>query len=375
MKSIVRNTALLLFSLIFLNFNIYFSMLDLNWVNYSITFLFFFMVIFFILINKFNFKFPVLYVSIYFIFIIVNAVYILSSNHPFVSDFFYKNIFYFLFFIFLFLLFQKNLNTNLVLNLFKFFIFIIVSLNLVDFFDNGLIFREFPGFEARASGLYINANNSAYAILACLSIIICLSVNKTSWVYYILALFGILLTLSRGGVTIWFFILFSSILLGKISKKDFLISIFFPLFFVFNFYFILQFFEKYSNYYDLLSARLNFLDGNESINSVADDSRYNLLISSLDLFFTNPIWGNGLFSLLEHGSDQLNHNQYLIILTDYGLIGFFLFLLMLTLAYTKKNSIIYVFLFFSAFFTHEFFYSYTYLTVFSFLLASKISLK
>jgi hypothetical protein len=74
---------------------------------------------------------------------------------------------------------------------------------------------------------------------------------------------------------------------------------------------------------------------------------------------------------LRNGSSQLNHNQYLLILDDYGLIGFMIFAVMLYSAYSKRNSIIYVFLFSCAFFTHEFFYSYTFLMVFSILLASK----
>jgi hypothetical protein len=121
----------------------------------------------------------------------------------------------------------------------------------------------------------------------------------------------------------------------------------------------------------LVVNRLGVFSGEKGTSDIYEDSRYELVNLSIDLFLQNPLWGNGFFSLLKYGSDQLNHNQYLLILTDYGLIGMFVFVIMLCLLYSKNNIILFFFLLICGFFTHEFFYSYTFLTILALLLSSK----
>lgn len=376
MNFFLNKISLLFFSFIFLNLSIYFSMLELNLYNKLLTFLYFFSVCFLIIVNKFKLKIPLRFLFFYFLFFIANSIWISFSDNIYISDFFYKNIFYFLFFISTYFLFLKTLENNFKIDvLFKFLLLLCVFFNFIDFFDNGIIFAQFSGFENRSAGFFINANNSAYAILTCLSVIICFSDRKISWHYFIISLLGVLLTLSRGGIMVWVFILFLSSFLGKITMKDMIISFMVPLVFLFNFFIIDNLFFSYSQDYGLLTNRLGIFSGQSDVRDVYDDSRYELVNLSLKVFLENPLWGNGFFSLLKHGSDQLNHNQYLLILTDYGLIGFLVFIVMLCLVYSKKNIILFYFLLISGFFTHEFFYSYTFLTIFALLLSSKFQEK
>lgn len=372
MSKTLNFILLFISSLVFLNLSVYLSMLGLQSYSYILIFSYFFISFIFVALNKFEVRIPLLYFFCYFVFLIVNLFCIGLSDNDF-SDYFSKNILYFIYFLFTYFVFFKSYEVGINIGLlFKFLLLLIVFLNVLDFFDQGKIFHQFEGFDTRASGFYVNANNAAYAILACLVLYICNNENKTKWYWFILALIGVFFTLSRGGMIVWFFIYIFSLFLKRIDIKDSLIIMAIPLFFVLNFFILDKLFFSYSNNYNLITDRLNIFSGSSNISqNVEDDSRYALVQQSIDLFWNSPVWGNGFFSLLRNGSSQLNHNQYLLILDDYGLIGFMIFSVMLYSAYSKRNSIIYVFLFSCAFFTHEFFYSYTFLMVFSILLASK----
>ena len=328
----------------------------------SIAYLFFY---------KFKIKIPLIFLSCYGFFFLANLVYITFSVDTSLNDYFTKNILYLLYLIFTYVFFFQALKKKFNLRVIFYILLILATLfNIIDLFDEGSFFVQFPGFENRPSGFYVNANNSAYAILTCLSILISQS-KKLSWYIFTIAMIGVLLTISRGGIFVWATLLLISFFNKNINRNNFIIALLVPIILSINLVVLNNLFLQNADNYNLISERLNFISGKSNSNAVYEDSRYNLVEKSFEVFSHSPIWGNGVFSLLRNGSDQLNHNQYLIILTDYGVVGFLVFICMLKTLYSKDNRIIFAFLLLSAFFTHEFLYSYTFLTIFAYLLATK----
>lgn len=327
--------------------------------------------IFYLFFYKFKIKVPLKFFICYGFFFLSNLVYITFSDDTSLNDNFNKNILYLVYLIFTYIFFYEALNKKFNLQIVFYTLLVLVTLfNIIDLLDGGSYFVQFPGFENRPSGFYVNANNSAYAILTCLSILISKS-KKVSWYIFTIAMIGVLLTLSRGGIFVWVMLVLVGFFNKNINRNNFFITISVPIILSINLVLLNNLFLQHSENYNLISERLNFVSGKSSSDAVYEDSRYNLVEKSFEVFSNSPIWGNGVFSLLRNGSDQLNHNQYLIILTDYGIIGFFVFILMLKTLYSKNNRIIFVFLLLSALFTHEFLYSYTFLTLFAYLLATK----
>lgn len=327
--------------------------------------------ILYLLFYKFKIKFPLNFFVCYCFFIISNCAYIILSEDSVLDGYLTKNIMYLFYIFFTYVFFYKALVKRFNFHLIFYILIILATLsNVIDLFDGGKIFRQFPGFENRPSGFYVNANNSAYAILTCLSILI--SKNKNvSWYVLTISMIGVLLTLSRGGIFVWTILILVGFLNKNINRKNFFMTLSVPIILSINLVILNDLFLKNSDNYNLISERLSFITGNSSSEAIYGDSRYKLVEKSFEVFSNNPLWGNGVYSLLRNGSDQLNHNQYLIILTDYGIIGFLVFICMLSILYSKNNRVIFVFLLLSAFFTHEFLYSYTFLTVFAYLLATK----
>lgn len=86
--------------------------------------------------------------------------------------------------------------------------------------------------------------------------------------------------------------------------------------------------------------------GRRFINRVSIDNRELYIIKGLEFFLDSPIWGHGenSFSMLivpYHGSQTYSHNNYVELLTNYGIIGFawFYYFFGKTLKFNLKNAL------------------------------------
>jgi hypothetical protein len=97
--------------------------------------------------------------------------------------------------------------------------------------------------------------------------------------------------------------------------------------------------------------------------------RVYLIWYSIDSFFNAPIFGNGIrYVAKTAGNGNSSHNQILEVLTSFGLIGFFM-MLALYLTFYHRNSLLYLFLcvFPTLLFSHNFFDSSAYQVALAFV--------
>ncbi len=209
--------------------------------------------------------------------------------------------------------------------------------NVIDFFFQDQFFQIMDGFGVRAAGFYINPNNAAAAILLAMAVSTASLPNRYRIWFISACLIGVALTLSRGGMLVWFALYIFFLFNKTIDTKT---GIVFTGTLVFLLTALGVVFEYLSDVVDLgqYADRVSFLEGKDVGQSVESDSRFGLITRSLDLFSSSPLYGNGTNALLRSGSDQLSHNQYLAMLVDYGVIGLFVYLVMVYEVFKSKRE-------------------------------------
>jgi|GEM_PF-4527529 len=212
-----------------------------------------------------------------------------------------------------------------------------VGSNILDFFFQDKYFQIVDGFGVRAAGFYVNPNNAAAAILLAMAISTSSLSNRYRIWFVSACLIGVALTLSRGGVLVWFALYIFFLLNRTIDTKT---GVVFTGTLVFLVTVLGVVFEYLSDVVDLgqYADRVSFLEGKDVGQSVQSDSRYGLIKLSLDLFSNSPLYGSGTNALLRSGSDQLSHNQYLAMLVDYGVIGLTIYLLLVYEVFKSKRE-------------------------------------
>ncbi len=254
-----------------------------------------------------------------------------------------------------------------------------VAINIVDYFDRGYFFEVMEGFGVRAAGYYVNANKSAEAIL--LAMVLSISVVPVKWrvlfCYFCLA--GIALTLSRSAIIGWFLVFMLFVLFRLISYRAAAISSVVAFVLSGSLYTFFDFSSDYVNV-KILEDRISFVSGDGWGQAMQDD-RVELASAAYELFAQSPVYGNGVYSILRQGGSQLAHNQYLQLLSDFGLIGMFVYVLILLLLVPwgkSQSKEIYVFMAFVIFwglFSHNILDSYVFIMAFSYLAVKKVHYK
>lgn len=253
------------------------------------------------------------------------------------------------------------------------------AINIVDYFDRGYFFEVMEGFGVRAAGYYVNANKSAEAIL--LAMILGISVVPAKWrilfCYFCLA--GIALTLSRSAIGGWFLVFMLFVIFRLVSYRAAAIGALAA--FVLS-GFLYAFWDYSSDFVDvkILEDRISFVSGDGWGQAMQDD-RVGLASAAYELFAQSPVYGNGVYSILRQGGSQLAHNQYLQLLSDFGIMGIFLYVLILLSLVPwgkSQNKEIYVFMAFVIFwglFSHNILDSYVFIMAFSYLAVRKVHYK
>jgi O-antigen ligase len=245
--------------------------------------------------------------------------------------------------------------------------------NIIDFFFQGEYFKLIEGFGQRAAGFYINSNNSAEGIL--LGMILGISMLSTRYreAYVYFCALGILLTASRGAFLVFFLIVATMIFYKTISLKKILI---FAIGLALSIGWLASIFAEDIDflYYEKVFGRVF---GDNTFREALDDDRLKILDKAIDIFITSPIFGGGGYALLRDGNLILAHNQYAQIMSDFGIIGLFFYFALLLSAMDFKNAksrsvFMFVFLLFFAFFTHSLLNSYAVLIAIGYLSTQKI---
>ena len=244
-----------------------------------------------------------------------------------------------------------------------------IIFNIIDLILPGEYFEKIEGFNVRAAGFYINANNAALAIVLGLTLTIKNISPSYRIPYIIVCLLGILATFSRGGLVCWLFLYTILMIKGVIPKSKSILILFFIAFMVTFVPQIIKYLSGFNDEIYLIADRLDFFSGNVSSDDVTDDARFHLLRNSFEIFVNNPLLGQGSKALLRSGFDQLSHNQFLELLADYGLLGFTIYLALLSIFYIKLTRYRFAILLIviSSFFTHNIFDSYIFIIAFAYL--------
>lgn len=254
-----------------------------------------------------------------------------------------------------------------------------VAINVVDYFDRGYFFEVMEGFGVRAAGYYVNANKSAEAIL--LAMILGISIVPAKWrvLFCYFCLVGVALTLSRSAIGGWVLVFILFVLFRLISYRAAAIGAVAAFVLSGSLY---AFFDFSSDYVDIkiLEDRISFVSGDGWGQAMQDD-RVGLASAAYELFAQSPVYGNGAYSILRLGGSQLAHNQYLQLLSDFGLMGMFVYVLILLSLVPwgkSQNKEIYVFMAFVIFwglFSHNILDSYVFIMAFSYLAVRKAHYK
>jgi len=205
--------------------------------------------------------------------------------------------------------------------------------NIYEFF-NPLAFYELDsGYNilGRSAGFYINSNKAGEAIILGLIFSYSLVPNKLKAIFLIATFAGVLVTFSRAGISSWFIVVAILSLEKVIDKKNiFVVAAFFGagLFVVIPV--LIGYIE--SDLDTVASNLLNRLDFFASTQHSLDYSeleRIAVAVSAFNTFADHPFLGGGIFLTYHWGFDVSTHNIYLKLMAEYGIIGFFIYPLLL----------------------------------------------
>lgn len=210
-------------------------------------------------------------------------------------------------------------------------------INIYELFHPGM-FSVYPG---RAAGLYLNPNIAGIALV--LGMVLTVSIVPQSFrlAYMVLVGAGVVMTLSRGGIMGWClavalsaaggFVSLRQIVVGVIIAVVVIASIVIP-----NVDTFLTLFDQLGNTQIVEGRVFWFL--NPSLGETAYDedagSRANAVAMAWARFAESPLWGHGTGAALSQQelTNLGSHNIYLKLMTDHGILGAFIFPLLLLAA-------------------------------------------
>ena len=259
----------------------------------------------------------------------------------------------------------------------------LTSLQLIDFFTPGFFVPA--GTEGlvlgRSSSTLVNANKSAEVLL--LMSVIGLATLRPSLRIWLFAIVfpGVLLTFSRSGIFIWFGILFSCVyfkILTFRSSALLLAVIILLSYLIYELLFDQLIGGLHGGSVDDILDRISFFT-NLNASDASAIERLDVSRFALDSFYENPILGNGSgYTYFWSVADQAPHNQYLLMLAEFGMLGFIIWLSLIyllrgvgfcfeSMGAAKVRVIFVLFILFISLFTHNIFDNLYWLVTFSYV--------
>jgi O-antigen ligase len=206
-----------------------------------------------------------------------------------------------------------------------------VALNLYELF-NPLAFSTVMG---RSAGLYMNPNQCAVALILGMVISLGLLPHRYRVLFAALVGLGVLLTLSRSAAIGWFITIFALIKTGQISMRRSiligctLITVTFAAV-VWQWDGIEHQLEDIGVLNPNTAMRLDWFNNMDASDFSATE-RKQVAEFGWEMFSDSPLFGHGVGASIDWSYERSSHNEYLNMMVDHGIAGFFI-LPLLTLA-------------------------------------------
>ena len=218
--------------------------------------------------------------------------------------------------------------------------FINIFNNIYEFF-HPLSFGFIQKIAGRSAGFYLNANESAMALVVGMILSISLINKNYRFLFSILVLIGIIFTFSRGGLLGWLLALIMLITTRIIPRKQILTGFI-------GVILVISFLTSQTNNLTYLTR----VDGSDFLNEdtltriewaknpalssdIDGNSRYKIALEAWNKFAQSPIIGSGISSSRDRNSSiqtenrgrygERPHNIHLVNLVEHGFLGIFIF--------------------------------------------------
>lgn len=218
--------------------------------------------------------------------------------------------------------------------------FINIFNNVYEFF-HPLSFGFIQKIAGRSAGFYLNANESAMALVVGMILSISLINKNYRFLFSLLVLIGIIFTFSRGGLLGWLLALIILITTRIIPRKQ-IITGFIGFILVFSFVTSqvnnLTYLNR-ANGSEFLNedtvSRIEWAKNPASSSDIDGNSRYKIALEAWNKFVQSPIVGSGISSSRDRNSSiktenrgrygERPHNIHLVNLVEHGFLGILIF--------------------------------------------------
>lgn len=207
-----------------------------------------------------------------------------------------------------------------------------VVINLISLVHNNFLRPPGIPWAYRPAGFYINPNESSIALI--LGMLLSVTVLPQRWrvMFIVFTLAGIAATFSREAILGWVIVVVCLGIFGVLKWKNLGLYTLVIVVCAGVFFLILPKIPGIRPgiviYYHMQLDRLFwFLRG--GVIGTSNETRIKLLESGWALFLTHPLIGNGIGSTYHWSLPTSTHNMYLLYMDDYGIIGLFLYPLLI----------------------------------------------
>jgi hypothetical protein len=182
----------------------------------------------------------------------------------------------------------------------------------------------------RASSTHLNANKAAEALIL-LYLVGCVALSRSRRVIYLIfLLLGVFLSFSRAGLFCWVLVLLGVLLLGMASRGSYWFLIVFAgllsLFWVGLRDTLLSGLDPSA--VENIFSRMMFVSTLD-VSDSSSEERFEAAFRAYSIFADHPIFGGGVgISTLMNGFDSAPHNQHLLVLSEYGILGYVCYIIM-----------------------------------------------
>jgi len=201
--------------------------------------------------------------------------------------------------------------------------------NVYEFFNPLAFYSLESGFNilGRSAGFYINANKAGEAILLGLIFSYSIVPNKLKGIFLIATFAGVLVTFSRAGISSWFIIVTILSLEKVIDKKNiFLVAALLGVGLFVAVPFLIGYIQSdLDTVASNLLNRLDFFSSTEHTLDPSEIERIAVAVSAFNTFADHPLLGGGIALTYHWDFDVSTHNIYLKLMAEYGILGFFIY--------------------------------------------------
>ncbi len=237
--------------------------------------------------------------------------------------------------------------------------------NITEFFIPDLFSDLDSGYNitGRSAGLYLNANTSGEAIILGMILSYSMLDKKYRTFFLVASLLGVISTFSRTAIASWFIVV-AILSYGKVIDKKNIAMVLGSLVLVGIFIvpFVIGYIEANleAGTVKNLMTRLNFFSSKSQGLDGSQQHRLEVAKAALESFANNPLIGAGIAHTSHWEFPISTHNIYLKLMAEYGIVGVFIYpLLILSTVWKARSEVIaiarafFIYMFIIGFTTHN----------------------